>query len=139
MHSQEPLVGEIKMFAGNFAPRGWMFCDGRLLVISEYSTLYSIIGTTYGGDGRTTMALPDLRGRAAIHAGEGPGLASVKLGQKGGSEVKELKLTNVADTTNNELEKSYTIRSEYSKLVTGDPYLGGNYIIAVQGVYPVRN
>ena len=81
------MVGEIKIFAGNFAPRGWALCDGQLLPISQNSALFSLLGTPYGGDGRTTFALPDLRGRAAVHAGKNP--ASTKdyrLGSKGGSE-----------------------------------------------------
>ncbi|MEM6771421.1 MAG: tail fiber protein, partial [Bacteroidota bacterium] len=76
----EPFIGTISMFAGNFAPRGWAFCDGQLLPISEYNALYSILGTTYGGDGRTTFGLPDLRGRVAMHPGNGPGLSSHRLG-----------------------------------------------------------
>lgn len=84
--AQDPFLGEIRMFAGNFAPRGWAFCDGALLPISQNSALFSILGTTYGGDGRTTFALPDLRGRAPIHAGNGPGLTDRRLGQLGGSE-----------------------------------------------------
>lgn len=83
--SADPFLGEIIMFGGNFAPRGWAFCDGQLLPISSNSALFSILGTTYGGDGRTTFALPDLRGRAAIHEGSGPGLSSVSLGQRIGS------------------------------------------------------
>jgi microcystin-dependent protein len=71
----QPYVGEIKMFAGNFAPAGWMFCEGQLLPISEYETLFNLIGTTYGGDGQSTFALPDLRGRIPIHAGSGFTLA----------------------------------------------------------------
>ena len=74
------------MFGGNFAPRGWALCDGQLLAVSSNSALFSILGTTYGGDGRTTFGLPDLRGRAPIHAGHGPGLADRRLGQKGGAE-----------------------------------------------------
>jgi microcystin-dependent protein len=66
-----PYVGEIRMFAGNFAPAGWMFCDGQLLPISEYEVLFNLIGTTYGGDGQSTFALPDLRGRLPIHMGNG--------------------------------------------------------------------
>lgn len=80
----DPFIAQIIMFAGNFAPRGWAFCDGQLLSIQQYLALFSILGTTYGGDGRTTFALPDLRGRVAMHAGNGPGLGSYKLGQKGG-------------------------------------------------------
>lgn len=67
----QPYVGEIRMFAGNFAPAGWMFCEGQLLPISENETLFNLIGTTYGGDGRSTFALPDLRGRVPIHQGNG--------------------------------------------------------------------
>lgn len=86
----EPFIGQITLFAGNFAPRGWAFCDGQLLAISSNSALFSILGTTYGGDGRTTFALPDLRGRAPIHAGRGPGLSDRRLGQAGGSETVTL-------------------------------------------------
>jgi len=71
----QPYVGEIRMFAGNFAPAGWMFCEGQLLPISENETLFQLIGTTYGGDGQTTFALPDLRGRLPIHQGNGFSLA----------------------------------------------------------------
>ena len=89
-NAQDPLIGEIKMFAGNFAPRGWAFCDGQLLPISQNSALFSILGTTYGGDGRTTFGLPDLRGRVAIHPGNGPGLSNYNLGQAGGQETVTL-------------------------------------------------
>lgn len=82
----EPFVGEIRMFAGNFAPRGWAFCDGQLLAVSQNDALFSLLGTIYGGDGRTTFGLPDLRGRIPIHAGHGPGLSERRLGSKGGSE-----------------------------------------------------
>lgn len=84
----EPFVGEIRMFAGNFAPRGYAFADGQLLQISQNDALFALYGTTYGGDGRTTFALPDLRGRVPIHAGSGagPGLTSRPLGQRAGVE-----------------------------------------------------
>ncbi|WP_452597750.1 phage tail protein [Pontimicrobium sp. MEBiC01747] len=91
----DPFLGEIIMFGGNFAPRGWALCDGQLLPISQYSALFSILGTTYGGDGRTTFALPDLRGRSPIHAGHGPGLSTMKLGQRGGTETKTLNITEL--------------------------------------------
>src|ERR1700674_4199325 len=71
----QPYVGEIRMFAGNFAPAGWMFCEGQLLPISEFETLFNLIGTTYGGDGQSTFALPDLRGRLPLHQGNGFTLA----------------------------------------------------------------
>jgi microcystin-dependent protein len=82
----EPFLGEITMFAGNFAPRGWAFCDGQLLAISQNSALFSLLGTHYGGDGRTTFGLPELRGRVPIHAGTGPGLSPRNLGARSGSE-----------------------------------------------------
>lgn len=82
----EPYIGEIRMFAGNFAPRGWAFCDGQLLAVSQNDALFSLLGTIYGGDGRTTFGLPDLRGRIPIHAGQGPGLSERRLGSKGGAE-----------------------------------------------------
>ncbi|MCS7459126.1 tail fiber protein [Paenibacillus doosanensis] len=81
----QPYVGEIRMFAGSFAPAEWMFCEGQLLSISEYEMLYYLIGTTYGGDGRTTFALPDLRGRIPVHQGNNAGNTYV-LGQKAGVE-----------------------------------------------------
>jgi microcystin-dependent protein len=88
----DPFIGEIVMFGGNFAPRGWALCNGQLLAISQNSALFSILGTTYGGDGRTTFALPDLRGRSAIHVGTGPGLSDIKLGQRGGAEYHTLNI-----------------------------------------------
>ena len=87
----EPYVGEIRMFAGNFAPAGWMFCAGQLLPISEYETLFNLIGTTYGGDGQSTFALPDLQGRLPIHMGSG-----FVLAQNGG--VESVTLTTSSDT-----------------------------------------
>ncbi len=86
----QPFIAEVKIFAGNFAPRGWAFCDGQLLAISSNTALFSILGTTYGGDGRTTFALPDLRSRVPIHVGQGPGLSSYRLGEKGGAETVKL-------------------------------------------------
>ena len=83
----DPFLGQIVGFAGNFAPRGWAFCQGQLLSISTNTALFSLLGTTYGGDGRTTFGLPDLRGRAAVSSGQGPGLSNYRLGQKGGAEA----------------------------------------------------
>src|SRR5215471_1830625 len=86
----QPYVGEIRMFAGNFAPAGWMFCEGQLLPISEYETLYNLIGTTYGGDGQSTFALPDLRGRIPIHFGNG-----FTLAETGGVETVTLTVSQI--------------------------------------------
>jgi microcystin-dependent protein len=86
----EPFVGEIRMFAGNFAPRNWAFCDGQLLAVSSNDALFSLLGTMYGGDGRTTFGLPDMRGRIPIHAGTGPGLSARPVGAKFGDETVTL-------------------------------------------------
>lgn len=85
--AQEAMLAEIKLFAGNFAPRGWAFCHGQLLPISQNTALFSLLGTTYGGDGRTTFALPDLRGRVPMGVGNGPGLSNSQLGAKAGAET----------------------------------------------------
>ncbi len=86
----EPFTAEIRVFAGNFAPRGWAFCNGQLLPVSQNTALFSLIGTTYGGDGRSTTALPDMRGRAPMHPGRGPGLTARRLGQRTGVEMVTL-------------------------------------------------
>jgi microcystin-dependent protein len=82
----DPFIGQIILFAGNFEPSGWAFCDGRLLPISQNTALFSILGTTYGGDGITNFALPDLRGRVPLHFGQGPGLSNYVQGQSAGAE-----------------------------------------------------
>ncbi len=86
----DPFLGQILLFAGNYAPRGWALCDGQELPISANQPLFTILGTTYGGDGRTTFALPDFRGRAPVHAGQGPGLSARHLGGRFGSESVSL-------------------------------------------------
>src|SRR5919108_3933352 len=90
----QPYVGEIRMFAGNFPPNGWMFCEGQLLAISENETLFTLIGTTYGGDGQNTFALPDLRGRIPIHWGNG-----FVLAESGGTEQVTLTVQQIAGHT----------------------------------------
>ena len=91
----EGTIGEIRMFAGTFAPRNWAFCAGQLLSISQNTALFSILGTTYGGNGQTTFALPDLRGRAPIGAGQGPGLTNISLGEVSGTETVTLLTTQM--------------------------------------------
>jgi microcystin-dependent protein len=91
----DPFLGEIKMFGGNFAPQGWAQCDGQLLTIAQYSALFSILGTTYGGDGETTFGLPEMRGRVPVHQGTGPSLTNRPLGQKSGAEQNTLAVTNM--------------------------------------------
>jgi len=95
LFAQDPFIGEVRMFAGNFAPRGWALCDGQLLPIAQNTALFSILGTTYGGDGRTNFALPDLRGRVPVHAGQGPGLSNKPLGSRGGSETVTLTINQM--------------------------------------------
>lgn len=104
----DPFIGELMIFAGNFAPRGWAFCDGQLLSIAQNTALFSLLGTMYGGDGQTTFGLPDLRGRAPINAGQGPGLSNFTQGELGGEENHMLTATEMpahthtayADATN---------------------------------------
>jgi len=125
IQAQEGFIGEVKLFAGNFAPRGWAFCDGQLLSISQNAALFSILGTTYGGDGRTTFALPDLRGRTAMGPRQGPGLDDVRLGQRyGGALVPN----SGGETT---LSTTSPKRTQ--------PSLGLNYIICLYGVFPSRS
>lgn len=95
----DPLIGTIALFGFDWAPRGWMRCDGTLLPISSNTALFSLIGTTYGGDGMTNFALPDLRGRAPIHDGPGPGLSNRPIGSAGGAETVTLIATNVPPHT----------------------------------------
>ena len=89
-NSSNPYIGEIFLFAGNFAPAGFALCNGQLLPIAQYTALFSILGTTYGGDGRTTFALPDLRGRVPVGVGNGPGLTNRPWGQRAGTETSSV-------------------------------------------------
>lgn len=120
----EPFIAEIKIFAGNFAPRGWAFCNGQLLPVAQNTALFSLIGTTYGGDGRTTTALPNLQGRAPMHPGRGPGLTSRRLGEKLGVEtvtLNEAQMPSHSHTLN--------VSSE-----TGDSNLPANHVYAKSSV-----
>jgi microcystin-dependent protein len=173
----EPYLGEIRIFAGNFAPVGWKFCDGSLLPISSNTALFSIIGTIYGGNGYITFALPDLKGHAPMHFGTGNGLTERYIGEFGGSNDVQLKLSEipvhthaancVADISNEPIptgaswanstggrkppdiysSKFDTAMSAQAIGLMGgnnphnnrQPYLGINYIIALQGVFPSRN
>lgn len=112
-----PFLGQIKLFGGDFAPAGYAFCNGQLLPISENEALFSILGTTYGGDGRTNFALPNLRQRIPIHYGHGAGLTSRSLGERGGSESELLSLSQIPHHT-------HTLVGTHCPAKTGDP--GGN-------------
>lgn len=165
----QPYVGEIRMFAGNFAPAGWMFCDGQLLPISEYETLFNLIGTTYGGDGQSTFALPDLRGRIPIHMGNGFILAetggveeiTLTVNQIAAHSHPLLASTNVANQsapTNNVLAQSTSADLYIEDTATTNlaanaigavggsqphtnfqPYLCVDFIISLFGIYPSPN
>lgn len=175
----EAFIATILLFAGNFAPRGWLFCQGQLLPINQNQALFSLLGTTYGGDGVTTFALPDLRSRVPVGAGQGPGLTNRALGEKGGTETVALSAeqlpahthqllastapADLNDPTNAALaqtvDPSYTPGPPvYAKdaptvpMMAGSvgaaggsqshpnmpPYLGLNYIICLEGIYPSR-
>jgi microcystin-dependent protein len=155
--SQEQFIGEVRLFAGNFAPRGWAFCNGQSMPVSQYAALYSVLGTTYGGNGINTFNLPDLRGRVPFHAGysQGPGLSTVLPGEVGGIETNTVLPPNVsAKTENVSLDTKTTGRDGAPMVVTSvvmnnstppqvitnrPPYLGMNYIICIEGYYPSRN
>jgi len=163
---QEGFIGEIRMFAGNFAPRGWAFCDGQLIAVSSNTALFSILGTIYGGDGRTTFALPDLRGRTPIGPGNGPGLSSYRLGQKGGTETFTLTTQNMpmhahsiptfaVDPNGADFKQGNAAVMTLGNAATGiinsanmggsqpvnnvQPYVAIHYIICLQGTFPSRS
>ncbi len=156
----EPFVGEVMLFGGNFAPLGWAFCDGQLLAVSENDALFSLLGTIYGGDGQTTFALPDLRGRVPIHAGTGSGLSPRVLGARGGQEQVTLTAVQLpAHDTLPEVQVRGTGPATVGATVGGNPgtpvagssaggsqahdnmppVLAVNYCIALFGIYPSRN
>lgn len=97
--SAEPFVGEIQIYGFSFAPRSWAFCDGTILSIANNQSLFALLGVTYGGDGRSSFALPDLRGRTPIHKGHGPGLSNYDIGQKSGDEIYQLNELNLPTHT----------------------------------------
>ena len=172
----EGTIGEIRMFAGNFNPRNWAFCQGQLLAIQQNTALFSILGTTYGGNGTSTFGLPDFRGRVAVGTGTGPGLSNVSLGQVSGNENNTLITANLPAHTHtmNASSDSASVgtpagnslgvngRGGITPFVPGatsqvamgsttgsvgsnipvnnmQPYLGMNYIICLQGIFPSRN
>jgi microcystin-dependent protein len=179
--AESPYLGAIFLFAGNFAPRGFALCQGQTLPIAQNTALFSILGTTYGGNGQTTFNLPDLRGRAPIGTGQGPSLSNIDLGQAAGTENVSLigsnlpphnhplSVSNAAATASDPTGKVPAVVNDggvptantylgYANAGTGaaaasaigltgnstpvairNPYLGLNYIIATQGVYPSRN
>ena len=127
----DPFIGQIMMFGGNFAPRGWALCSGQLLSISQNTALFSILGTTYGGDGRTTFALPDLRGRAPVSAGRGPGLSDRRLGQRSGQETVTLNQLEIPSHTHLAQAETTTVMSVSSAGATSAAPVAGNSLAAV--------
>jgi len=127
-----PMIGEIRMFGGNFAPRGWAFCEGQLIKVTDNPALFSVLGTMYGGDGRTTFALPDFRGRVPV----GPNNTSIKQGIKFGNEFIPL-------STQKQETRPQTSGTEFyinqGKIQSYQPGLGIQFIIAVAGDFPQRN
>ncbi len=131
----EPFLAEIRIYGFNFAPRGWAFCDGQILPINQNQSLYSLLGTTYGGDGRTSFALPDLRGRTPMH----PGSGSINQGSKGGG---------LSDTENGDTLDSLTLDRNLDSTLNSTPVatqgaqmptIALNFAIALQGIFPPRS
>lgn len=171
----EPFIGQIQAFGFNFAPRGWAKCEGQLLSISQFTALFSLLGTTYGGDGRTTFGLPDLRARSIVGEGNGPAIGSIAHGEKSGSPTITLAPGNIpphAHTVNIPVHNgdgeestasgqvianhpggfaeeatagqslkafSTEINGSAAPVNSRNPYLGMNYCIALEGIFPSRN
>lgn len=164
----DPIIGQIILVSFDWAPRGWALCNGQLMSISHNSALFSLLGTTYGGDGMNTFALPDLRGRVPVHYGQGPGLSYYNMGEAGGVEQVTLLAPNLPahshsavvssqpagrGTGNHLAAGGLTNAGPNDLLLSADtigftgsnvphenrqPYLGMNYIIATEGIYPSR-
>ncbi len=171
----EPTLAQIVMFGGNFAPRGWALCDGQLLPISQNQALFSLLGTMYGGDGRITFALPDLRGRGPIGPGQGPGLPNHYVGGRAGWQTNTLSTSQLPSHTHTGQLSGTTAAADASdpsgrvpaqtdvraysssgpptnmngpvlgstggnqSVNNMQPWLAVNYIIAIQGIFPVRS
>lgn len=148
--AQDPYLGEIRMVAFNYAPQGWVQCNGQLLPVSQNQALYALLGNTYGGDGMSTFAVPDLRGRLAIHPSQGaPGVPEINQGQKGGASSVVISPTNMPYAVTGSLSVAQSTTGVGVKtplfgpgasqpLSTQPPYLGVYFIMATQGLFPPR-
>lgn len=151
----DPFVAEIRIFPFNFAPKGWAWCDGQLLPLSQNTALFSLLGTTYGGNGKSNFALPDLQGRAPMHPGQGPGLSLYDLGETGGSETVSLLESEMpshahfmrassddgdlkAPTNNRSLARSIN-GSAYQNVLTGLQMMSPNTLTPTGGDQPHNN
>jgi microcystin-dependent protein len=129
----DPYIGEVRLFAGNFAPSGWALCWGQLISISQNTALFSILGTFYGGNGTTTFALPDLRGRMPLGQGQGPGLANMVIGEAAGTETANMLLSNMPGHTHfvnvngdtNGMSQTVTNTYLNGKTASGEPVVSG--------------
>src|SRR5438105_3385950 len=132
------FMGEIRMVVFNFAPTGWAFCDGQLMPISQNPALFSLLGTSYGGDGRSTFALPDFRSRGPIHQGQGNGLSQRDLGEMGGEEASQLPVSGaeIPQSPTNPTVLNYTPGGR--PVNSMEPFLVVNFIICLLGTYPSR-
>lgn len=125
----EPFVAEIRIFGFNFAPRGWATCDGQLMAISQNTALFSLLGTTYGGNGKTTFGLPNLQGAAPMQQGQGPGLTNRTLGESGGSQTVTLLSTEMPQHTHTLQgqggpgNRSTPVGNSFARVESGTPYL----------------
>ncbi len=131
----EGYIGEVRLFAGNFAPLGWAFCDGTLYSIAEYTTVFSLLGTIYGGDGQTTFAVPDLRGRIAVGTGTGLGLSNIVLGQKGGTESVTMTTAQMPAHIHSAMT---TINFPAYSQVGGEAAPSGSILGGMQGAYSTQ-
>lgn len=128
-------IAEVKMFAGNFAPRNWAFCQGQIMSIAQNTALFSLLGTTYGGNGQTTFGLPDFRGRVAVGTGQGPGLPVVQLGEMAGTNSTTLLVTNMP-AHNHPITGTATLKGNNDAANSSDPT--GRYL-AASNIYTNQN
>jgi microcystin-dependent protein len=132
----QAFIGEIKLFTGNFAPVGWAQTNGQIMDISQNTALFALLGTMYGGNGQTTFALPDLRGRIPMHQGQGAGLSNRVIGEQGGVEFVTLRATPLPSSPAAPVAASVGFRPQ---LPTVSPFCVINFIIALLGIFPSRN